>query len=157
MNNNLEIERKFLVVDDSYKQLAINHYTIVQGYICRESGRTVRVRLKIDSNGQNAAYLTIKGKPADGMLSRFEWEEKIKWEDAKQLLTLCQGNIIDKTRWLVPALEKGLYWEVDEFHGHKEGLTLAEIELSTEDQSFVLPNFIGKEVTGDRQYYNSNM
>ena len=155
--NNIEIERKFLVVDDSYKQLAISHYTIIQGYICRESGRTVRVRLKSNSNGQNAAYLTIKGKPADGMLSRFEWEEEIKWEDAKQLLTLCQGNIIDKTRWLVPALEKGLVWEVDEFHGHKEGLTLAEIELTEEDQSFVLPNFIGKEVTGDRQYYNSNM
>jgi CYTH domain-containing protein len=156
MNNNLEIERKFLVVDDSYKQLAINHYTIVQGYICRESGRTVRVRLKIDSNGQNAAYLTIKGKPADGMLSRFEWEEKIKWEDAQELLKLCQGNIINKTRWEVPSSE-GLIWEIDEFHGHKEGLTLAEIELIAEDQSFVLPNFIGEEVTGDRQYYNSNM
>jgi CYTH domain-containing protein len=155
--NNIEIERKFLVVDDSYKQLAISHYTIIQGYICRESGRTVRVRLNSNSNGQNTAYLTIKGKPADGMLSRFEWEEEIKWEDAKQLLTLCQGNIIDKTRWLVPAIEEGLVWEVDEFHGHKEGLTIAEIELTTEDQSFVLPTFIGKEVTGDRQYYNSNM
>ena len=155
--NNIEIERKFLVVDDSYKQLAISHYTIIQGYICRESGRTVRVRLKSNSNGQKTAYLTIKGKPAVGMLSRFEWEEEIKWEDAKQLLTLCQGNIIDKTRWLVPAIEEGLVWEVDEFHGHKEGLTLAEIELTAEDQSFVLPNFIGKEVTGDRQYYNSNM
>ena len=154
---NLEIERKFLVVDDSYKQMAIGHYTIIQGYICRESGRTVRVRLKKDSDGTRTAILTIKGKPADGMLSRFEWEEKIKWEDAKQLLTLCQGNIIDKTRWLVPAIEEGLVWEVDEFHGHKEGLTLAEIELTAEDQSFVLPNFIAEEVTGDRQYYNSNM
>lgn len=155
--NNLEIERKFLVVDDSYKQLAINHYTIIQGYICRESGRTVRVRLKSDSNGLNTAFLTIKGKPADGMLSRFEWEEEIKWEDGKQLLTLCQGNIIEKTRWLIPAVEEGLYWEVDEFHGHKEGLTIAEIELSAEDQSVVIPDFVGQEVTSDRQYYNSNM
>ena len=155
--SNIEIERKFLVVDDSYKQIAINHYTIIQGYICRESGRTVRVRLKSDSNGQNAAYLTIKGKPADGMLSRFEWEKEIKWEDGKQLLTLCQGNIIEKTRWLIPAVEEGLCWEVDEFHGHKEGLTIAELELTAEDQSFTIPSFVGTEVTGDRQYYNSNM
>jgi CYTH domain-containing protein len=155
--NNIEIERKFLVVDDSYKQLAISHYTIIHGYICRESGRTVRVRLTSNSNGQNTAYLTIKGKPVDGMLGRFEWEKEIRWEDAKQLLTLCQGNIIDKTRWLVPAAEEGLFWEVDEFHGDKKGLTLAEIELATENQSVVLPNFIGKEVTYDSQYYNSNM
>jgi CYTH domain-containing protein len=83
--NNLEIERKFLVVDDSYKQLAINHYTIIQGYICRESGRTVRVRLKSDSNGLNTAFLTIKGKPADGMLTRFEWEKEIKRQPPKDL------------------------------------------------------------------------
>jgi CYTH domain-containing protein len=153
---NLEIERKFLVVDDSYKRMAIGHYTITQGYICRESGRTVRIRLKKDSDGTRTAILTIKGKPAEGMLGRFEWEKKIDWEDAQELLKLCQGNIINKTRWEVPSSE-GLTWEIDEFHGHKEGLTLAEIELSTEDQSFVLPNFIGKEVTGDRQYYNSNM
>jgi CYTH domain-containing protein len=155
--NNLEIERKFLVVDDSYKQLAISHYRIIQGYICRDSGRTVRVRLKSDCNGQNTAYLTIKGKPTDGMLSRFEWEREVKWEDAKQLLTLCKGNLIDKTRWLVPAKEPELIWEIDEFHGHKKGLILAEIELKSEDQSFEQPNFIGQEVTGDIQYYNSNM
>lgn len=153
---NLEIERKFLVVGDSYKQIAIGHYTIVQGYICRESGRTVRVRLKKDSDGTKTAILTIKGKPADGMLGRFEWEKNIDWEDATELLKLCSGNIINKTRWLIPSAE-GLTWEIDEFHGHKEGLTLAEIELSTEDQSIVLPHFIGKEVTGDHQYYNSNM
>ena len=155
--NNLEIERKFLVVDDSYKQLAINHYTIIQGYICRESGHTVRVRLKSDSNGIVTAFLTIKGKPEDGMLGRFEWEKEIAWAEGQELLKLCQGNIINKTRWLVPAAEEGLFWEVDEFHGDKKGLTLAEIELATENQSVVLPNFIGKEVTYDSQYYNSNM
>lgn len=155
--NNIEIERKFLVVDDSYKQLAISHYTIIQGYICRESGRTVRVRLKSDSNGIAKAFLTIKGKPAEGALSRFEWEKEIDWLDGQELLKLCQGNIIDKTRWVVPAIEQGLFWEVDEFHGHKEGLTLAEIELTAENQSFVIPSFVGEEVTSDRQYYNSNM
>ncbi len=155
--NNIEIERKFLVVDDSYKQLAISHYTIIQGYICRESGRTVRVRLKSDSNGIAKAFLTIKGKPAEGALGRFEWEKEIDWLDGQELLKLCQGNIIDKTRWVVPAIEQGLFWEVDEFHGHKEGLTLAEIELTAENQSFVIPSFVGEEVTSDRQYYNSNM
>ena len=155
--NNIEIERKFLVVDDSYKQLAISHYTIIQGYICRESGRTVRVRLKSDSNGIAKAFLTIKGKPAEGTLGRFEWEKEIDWLDGQELLKLCQGNIIDKTRWVVPAIEQGLFWEVDEFHGHKEGLTLAEIELTAENQSFVIPSFVGEEVTSDRQYYNSNM
>ena len=155
--NNIEIERKFLVVDDSYKQLAISHYTIIQGYICRESGRTVRVRLKSDSNGIAKAFLTIKGKPAERALGRFEWEKEIDWLDGQELLKLCQGNIIDKTRWVVPAIEQGLFWEVDEFHGHKEGLTLAEIELTAENQSFVIPSFVGEEVTSDRQYYNSNM
>lgn len=155
--SNIEIERKFLVVDDSYKQLAISHYTIIQGYICRESGRTVRVRLKSNSNGIAKAFLTIKGKPTEGALGRFEWEKEIDWVEGQELLKLCQGNIIDKTRWVVPATEQGLFWEVDEFHGHKEGLTLAEIELTAENQSFVIPSFIGEEVTSDRQYYNSNM
>jgi CYTH domain-containing protein len=77
--------------------------------------------------------------------------------EGQELLKLCQGNIIDKTRWVIPATEQGLFWEVDEFHGHKEGLTLAEIELTAENQSFVIPSFIGEEVISDRQYYNSNM
>lgn len=155
--NNIEIERKFLVVDDSYKQLAISHYTIIQGYICRESGRTVRVRLKSYSDGIATAFLTIKGKPAEGRLGRFELEKEIEWAEGQELLKLCQGNIISKTRWVIPAAEHGLYWEVDEFHGHKEGLTLAELELTTENQSFIIPSFVGEEVTDDRQYYNSNM
>jgi CYTH domain-containing protein len=127
--NNLEIERKFLVVDDSYKQLAINHYTIIQGYICRESGRTVRVRLKSDSNGLNTAFLTIKGKPADGMLARFEWEKEISPDEAEKLLALCDRTI-DKTRYIVPVGEH--VFEVDQFHGNNEGLVLAEVELSSE-------------------------
>ena len=154
---NIEIERKFLVVDDSYKTIAVSHYTIIQGYICRESGHTVRVRLRTEHTGKQIAFLTIEGKPQDGMLGRFEWEKEIDWKDAKELLQLCQGSIIDKTRWLVPAEEEGLMWEIDEFHGHKAGLTLAEIELSSELRAFSKPSFIGLEVTGDRQYYNSNM
>jgi CYTH domain-containing protein len=154
---NIEIERKYLVVDDSYKALAVSHYSIVQGYICRESGRTVRVRMRTSSDGTTNAYLTIKGKAQEGTLSRYEWEREIDMNDAKELLQLCQGNIIDKTRWIVPAKEDGLIWEIDQFHSTKKGLTLAEIELTAENQSFELPPFIGEEVTGQAQYYNSNM
>ena len=154
---NIEIERKFLVVDDSYQLLAINHYTIVQGYICRDAERTIRIRTKTHADGHSQAFLTIKAKPQDGLLSRFEWENEISIPDAQALLQLCQGNIIDKTRWIVPAKEDGLIWEIDQFHSTKKGLTLAEIELTAENQSFELPPFIGEEVTGQAQYYNSNM
>lgn len=154
---NIEIERKYLVVDDSYKALAVSHYTIVQGYICRESGRTVRVRMRTSSDGTTNAYLTIKGKAQEGTLSRYEWEREIDMNDAKELLHLCQGTIISKTRWLVPAQEDGLVWEIDEFAGHKTGLTIAEIELTHEEQTYTLPSYIGAEVTGQKQYYNSNM
>ena len=72
-------------------------------------------------------------------------------------MKLCQGTIIDKTRWIVPAVEKGLKWEIDEFHDKYEGLVVAEIELADEEQSFELPAFIGTEVTDDPKYYNANM
>jgi CYTH domain-containing protein len=147
-----EIERKFLVTNDSYKQLAVSHHHIVQGYISREKTGTVRIRIADDK-----AYLTIKGKPAAGHFARYEWEKEIDVNEAKELLKLCQGTIIDKTRWIVPTGEKGLKWEVDEFHGKYEGLVVAEIELESEEQSFESPAFIGQEVTDNPQYYNANM
>ena len=116
----LEIERKFLVTGD-YKSLATSHSRIVQGYICSERGRTVRVRLR-DERG----YLTIKGP-----------------------------GIVDKIRWLVPAGRHT--FEVDEFFGENEGLVVAEVELGSEDEAFERPDFLGKEVTGDRRYYNSSL
>ena len=148
----MEIERKYLVTSDCYKEMAVARYHIIQGYISREKTGTVRVRITNDK-----AYLTIKGKPAAGHFARYEWEKEIDVKEAEELMKLCQGTIIDKTRWIVPAMEEGLKWEVDEFHGKHEGLVVAEIELESEDQVVVLPAFIGKEVTDDPQYYNANM
>ena len=158
----MEIERKYLVTSDCYKELAVARYHIRQGYISREKTGTVRVRIT-----DNKAYLTIKGKPAAGHFARYEWEKEIDVQEAEELMKLCQGTVIDKTRWIVPA-ETGdnlqltvdnlqLIWEVDEFHGKHEGLVVAEIELDNEEQSFEIPDFIGDEVTHDPRYYNANM
>ena len=149
---NQEIERKYLVTSDCYKEMAVARYHIRQGYISREKTGTVRVRITDDK-----AYLTIKGKPAAGHFARYEWEKEIDVKEAEELMKLCQGTIIDKTRWIVPAKEEELKWEVDEFHGKHDGLVVAEIELESEDQVVVLPAFIGKDVTDDPQYYNANM
>ena len=130
-------------------------YHIRQGYISREKTGTVRVRITDDK-----AYLTIKGKPAAGHFARYEWEKEIDVQEAEELMKLCQGTVIDKTRWIVPAETVDnlqLIWEVDEFHGKHEGLVVAEIELDNEEQSFEIPDFIGDEVTHDPRYYNANM
>ena len=148
----MEIERKYLVTSDSYKQMAVARYHICQGYISREKTGTVRIRITDDK-----AYLTIKGKPAAGHFARYEWEKEIDVQEAKELMQLCQGTIIDKTRWIVPAAEDGLKWEVDEFHGKHEGLTIAEIELTSEEQEVEKPDFVGEDVTSDPRYYNANM
>ena len=145
----LEIERKFLVEGD-YKSLSTSHSRIVQGYICSERGRTVRVRLR-DEQG----YLTIKGPSLDGGLSRYEFEKPISRDEALSLLHLCEPGIIDKIRWLVPQ-GKHIY-EVDEFFADNEGLVVAEVELSSPDEPFERAPFLGKEVTGDRRYYNSQL
>ena len=146
----LEIERKFLVLDDSYKHEAFSKSHIQQGYICSERGRTVRIRIR-----NERAYITIKGPSLNGGLSRYEFEQEIPLDDARKLLTLCDPGIIDKTRWLVKAGNHT--FEVDEFAGDNEGLTVAEVELASEDEAFEKPAFIGKEVTGDRRYYNSQL
>ena len=158
----MEIERKYLVTSDCYKELAVARYHIRQGYISREKTGTVRVRITDDK-----AYLTIKGKPAAGHFARYEWEKEIDVQEAEELMKLCQGTVVDKTRWIVPAETVDnlqltvdnlqLIWEVDEFHGKHEGLVVAEIELDNEEQSFEIPNFIGNEVTHDPRYYNANM
>ena len=158
----MEIERKYLVTSDCYKELAVARYHIRQGYISREKTGTVRVRITDDK-----AYLTIKGKPAAGHFARYEWEKEIDVQEAEELMKLCQGTVIDKTRWIVPAETVDnlqltvdnlqLIWEVDEFHGKHEGLVVAEIELDNEEQSFEIPDFIGDEVTHDSRYYNANM
>ena len=161
MQEYIEIERKFLVRNESYKQLATNHYTIQQGYISKDPDRTVRVRVKTLSNGASTAFLTVKSKPNLLGFSRFEWEKEIDVADAMQLLEMCLPGVIEKTRWLIPTTQPcdstQLVWEVDEFHGRLQGLTIAELELESEQQTFSKPDFIGEEVTGDTRYYNANM
>ena len=144
----LEIERKFLVKDESYKQLAYSSSRIAQGYICSMRGRTVRVRIR-DEKG----YLTIKG-PADIKgLGRYEWEKEIPLDEAQELMKLCEPGMIDKTRYLVRSGKH--VFEVDEFYGENEGLVVAEVELESEDETYEKPAFVGEEVTGDVRYYNS--
>lgn len=146
----LEIERKFLVLDDSYKHEAFKSYHIRQGYICSERGRTVRIRIR-----DNEAFITIKGPSLDGGLTRYEFEQSIPLDDAEKLMTLCDEGVIDKTRWLVTSGDHT--FEVDEFHGDNAGLVMAEVELHSVHESPEIPHFIGKEVTGDRRYYNSQL
>lgn len=146
----LEIERKYLVLDSSYKHEAYSSSHIRQGYICSERGRSVRIRIRDEH-----AYLTIKGPSLDGGLSRYEFEQQIPFDDAQKLMTLCEPGIIDKTRWLVRSGDH--IFEVDEFHADNDGLVVAEVELNDPTETPLLPHFIGQEVTGDRRYYNSQL
>lgn len=143
-----EIERKFLVKDDSFKKDAFKSTRIVQGYLSSVPERTVRVRIKGDKG-----YLTVKGIGNETGASRFEWEIEIPKTDAENLLKICEPGVIDKTRYLVKVGSHT--FEVDEFYGDNEGLILAEIELHSEDEAFIKPAWLGKEVTGDTRYYNS--
>ncbi|MBQ0114424.1 MAG: CYTH domain-containing protein [Bacteroidales bacterium] len=144
----LEIEHKYLVNDGSYRQMASRVHHILQGYLSRESRRTVRVRLRDDSG-----FITIKGKSHGA--SRPEFEYEIPADDARQLLALCPPPVLDKDRYIIEF--EGHTWEVDEFHGTLEGLVTAEIELPSEDSSYTTPPFIGKDVTGDHRYSNSHL
>jgi len=143
-----EIERKFLVKGD-YKNVATYSTKIVQGFISTVPERTVRVRIKGDKG-----YLTIKGIGNKSGASRYEWEKEIPINEANELMAICEPGVIDKTRFLVPA-GKNLVFEVDEFYGDNEGLTVAEIELPSEDTVFEKPSWLGEEVTGQVKYYNS--
>ena len=145
-----EIDRKFLVrKGDAYKHAAFSSSHIRQGYIAAD-GATVRVRTRDDK-----AYLTIKGKSVNGGITRYEFEKEITPEEALHLLELCKGGVIDKRRYLVKSGEH--VFEVDEFYGDNEGLVIAEVELEREDESYEKPDFIGREVTGDRRFYNSHL
>lgn len=143
----LEIERKFLVCGD-FRPFVRSSTHIVQGYVCTEPERTVRVRIR-----DARAYLTIKGRSSADGLSRYEWEKEIPVQEARELLGLCRGAVIDKTRHLVDY--RGHTFEVDEFHDANDGLLMAEIELGSPDEPFERPSWLGKEVTSDRRYYNS--
>jgi CYTH domain-containing protein len=144
----IEIERKFLVKSDAYKNEATSKKRIVQGFLNTHPNRTVRVRIK-----GNNGFLTIKGISNEAGTSRFEWEKEIEVLEAKSLLKLCEETIIDKTRFEIPI--RGFVVEVDEFHGANEGLVIAEIELENENDAFERPKWLGEEVTGQLKYYNS--
>lgn len=142
-----EIERKFLVKGD-FKPFASKQTRITQGYLSSVPERTVRVRIKGESG-----FITIKGIGSASGTSRYEWEKEIPVAEVEQLLAICEPGVIDKTRYLVKAGEHT--FEVDEFYGENEGLVVAEVELSAEDEDFEKPEWIGEEVTGDVRYYNS--
>jgi len=142
----IEIERKFLVKGDFYPY-AIKKVQITQGYLCASFERTVRVRLKDES-----AFITIKGPSGKNGFSRAEFEYAIPYADAVEIMKLCWSTI-EKERYYVPVGKHT--FEVDVFHGAHEGLVIAELELPSENESFDHPDWLGKEVTGDKQYYNS--
>jgi adenylate cyclase len=144
----IEIERKFLVLSEAFKLESIRQNKIAQGYLSSVPERTVRIRIKNDTG-----YITIKGKSSVSGLSRLEWEKEISLEDAQLLLSLCEKGVVEKIRHEVPVGNH--IYEVDVFEGENKGLIMAEIELSSETESFLIPDWLGEEVTNDPRYYNS--
>ncbi|MBQ7941960.1 MAG: CYTH domain-containing protein [Muribaculaceae bacterium] len=145
----IEIEHKYLVKNNSYKNIATACTHICQGYLSKDKERTVRIRIT-----DNSAYITIKGKNTGD--KRMEYEYPIPLDDARQLLdTLCIKPIIEKFRHIVKY--NGNTWEVDEFRGALKGLILAEIEIPSSEYKYDIPPFVGKNVTNDSRYYNSNL
>ena len=144
----IEIERKFLVKANDFKNLAVSSVNIKQAYLSKDPHRTVRIRIK-----DKQAFLTIKGISSTSGMSRFEWEKELTLEEGEMLFQLALPTVIVKTRYIVP--QGALSFEVDVFEGDHQGLILAEIELPSESTSIVLPPWIGKEVTGNQRYYNS--
>ncbi|MEO2061234.1 MAG: CYTH domain-containing protein [Mesonia sp.] len=144
----LEIERKFLVKNEDFKKEAYQSFHIKQGYLNSHPERTTRIRIK-----KNKAFMTVKGKSSEGGLSRFEWEKEIDLKDAEALLQLCEPGKIEKTRFLVKSGNH--IFEVDEFYGENEGLIVAEVEMNSESDQVLLPDWLANEVTGEQKYYNS--
>ena len=143
----MEIERKFLVKGD-FKSSVSKSERIVQGYLSSVPERAVRVRIKGEKG-----FITVKGIGNDSGTSRYEWEKEISVEDVTNLLKICEPGVIDKTRYQVRA---GAHtYEIDEFYGENQGLTVAEVELNSEDEEFQKPEWLGEEVTGDVKYYNA--
>lgn len=144
-----EIEKKYLVKNSNYKENTSVTY-IQQGYISTQKERVVRIRIKDDKG-----YLTIKGENNGAV--RLEYEYSIPFADAKEMIeNLCQHPVVEKYRYYFQAPD-GRIWEIDEFLGDNEGLVVAEIELSDENEEYSLPEWVGEEVTSDMRYYNSNL
>lgn len=144
----LEIERKYLVKDYSYREKSTEKHHLVQAYLSLNPDATVRIRISDEK-----AWVTIKSRNRGAV--RNEWEYPIPVGDARQMLELCQGGVLSKWRYIVPV--EGQKWEIDEFEGHLAPLVVAEIELDGENEVFEKPEFIGREVTGNPEYYNSSL
>lgn len=146
----VEIERKFLITSDAFKQASYKKNYIKQGFLNSDKNRVVRVRITDEE-----AFLTIKGASNKNGTSRYEWEKEISTTEATELLLLCEEGIIEKYRYLVKI---GTHiFEVDNFLGDNNGLTIAEVELTSENETFTKPAWLGDEVTGITKYYNSNL
>ncbi len=145
----VEIERKFLV-KGSFHHLSVKNVRIKQAYLSVDPEKTIRLRIVGEQ-----AFLTIKTESLNELISRSEWEFEIPLNDALEMMKLCLPGIIDKTRYYIPA-GKHMY-EVDVFHDKNEGLVIAEIELSSENEVFEKPEWLGEEVTGNPAYYNVNL
>ena len=144
-----EIERKFLVSDDGWRAAATSSTPMRQGYLASDENRTVRVRVAGDR-----AFVTIKGRAVG--LVRPEFEYEIPAADAERILdTLCKRPLIEKVRYTLAAGPHT--WEIDVFEGENAGLVVAEIELGSEEEAFEKPEWVGKEVTDDPRYFNSNL
>lgn len=144
----IEIERKYKVKNTLFLKDSEISYKIIQGYLNSDENRTVRIRIK-DTKG----YITVKGKSNSSGVSRFEWEKEISFDEATELLKLCEDFIIEKNRHLIKYKNK--IFEVDIFEGKNQGLIIAEVELENECDAIDLPEWIDVEVTGDERYYNS--
>jgi adenylate cyclase len=143
-----EIERKFRVANDDWRAMATSSSSLKQGYLSSSAEATVRVRLE-----DNLGTLTIKSKTKG--ITRNEFEYAIPAQEAKELLMLCKGPLIEKIRYRI--LQENHTWEIDVFEGDNDGLIIAEIELTSEDDYFAKPQWLGEEVSGDSRYYNSNL
>ncbi len=145
---NKEIERKFLVKNEVFKKESFKETKIKQGFLSTVPERTVRVRIKGDKG-----FITVKGIGNESGASRYEWEKEIPVSEVVDLLKICEPGVIDKTRYNVKSGKH--IFEVDEFYGDNDGLILAEVELSAEDETIEKPEWLGEEVTGNVKYYNS--
>jgi adenylate cyclase len=144
----VEIERKFLVTGDGWKASATGSKPVLQGYLCTGPPTAVRVRIAGESANINIKHATLD-------IERAEFEYPIPLDDARALLRLVQGEPVEKTRHLVPFA--GKLWEVDVFEGANQGLVVAEIELASREESFELPPWISREVSGNPRYLNTSL
>lgn len=144
-----EIERKFLVRGE-FKKYSVKNLEIIQGYLSVDPARIIRLRIS-----DNRAILSVKAPAGENGFSRYEWEFEIPLKEASEILKVCLPEIIRKTRYLVPFSNHT--FEVDIFHGRNEELIIAELELTSEDEFFEKPEWLGEEVTGKPEYYNSNL